>query len=95
MVDNLHANRGDKKEALSLCQEYPLEEGMTTHSSIFASPIYTCRLSKVVKKTAGILCVGRKWLPHLSFIRLMREIENVQRKILEGTESGGSGENSR
>ena len=39
VVDNLHANRGDKKEALSLCQEYPLEEGMTTHSSIFASRI--------------------------------------------------------
>ena len=49
----------------------------------------------MVKKTAGILCVGRKWLPHLFFIRLMKEIENVQRKILEDTESGGSGENSR
>lgn len=49
----------------------------------------------MVKQMAGILCVGRKWLPHLFFIRLMKEIENVQRKILEDTESGGSGENSR
>ena len=49
----------------------------------------------MVKQMAEIICVERKWLPHLFFIRLMKEIKNVQRKILEDTESGGSGENSR
>ena len=35
VVKNLPANAGDIKEwVLSLCREDPLEEGMTTHSSI-------------------------------------------------------------
>lgn len=47
----------------------------------------------MVKQMAGITCAGRNWLPCLFLIRrLMKEIENVQRKVFEGTEIGGSEE---
>ena len=39
MVKNPPANAGDVRDIQSLSQEYPLEEGMATHSSILASRI--------------------------------------------------------
>lgn len=43
---------------------------------------------------AVIKCAEGKWIPYFFFIRerLMKEIENTERKVLEDTEIGGSGE---
>ena len=48
----------------------------------------------MVEQMAGIKCAKGKGISYFFFARerLMKEIEHIQRKVLEGTETGGYGE---